>query len=201
MLKRLVEQALAPIDRVRFGAIAQQFAAHPFAKYLQLEQWMTINVERAIRVGLHRGRSRHVLDLGCGCGYFLHVCRLFGHNVQGVDLADPFYQAVTSLLQVPVIEHRIEPGTPLPVPPPYDVVTAHMICFNGHRTRSLWGARDWERFLDPLVGATVQLQLNRELDGTMYPRGVAELFGERGGVITAEHVVFERVRPAPRPRS
>lgn len=202
--EQLVERVLARIDRARLSGIERRFPGHPFAKYFDVDRWVNVNIARAKLLGLHVASpdtglgQRRVLDLGAGFGYFLLVCRELGHVVQGVDLPDPLYQAVTELLDVPVVAHRIEPGAPLPVAPPYDVVTAHMVCFNGHRSRSLWGARDWGAFLDQLVGATLHLELNRELDGTLFPRGVAELFGDRGAVITGHHVVFARVRPARR---
>lgn len=194
----IAERALAAVDRDRFAALQAKYVGNSFAKYLDLEYWILVNVRRAQLLGLDNGVQRRVVDLGCGCGYFLHVCRLLGHDVQGVDWPKPIYKDVAQLLGVPVLEHRIDPSSLPPIPPPYDVVTAHMVCFNGHNTRSLWGARDWAVFLDRFVGATLHLELNRESDGTVFPRGVAELFGERGGVIVGRNVVFRRVGPRPR---
>ncbi len=194
----LAERVLERIDRAGLAELARKYARHSFAKYFDAERWVRVNVARARLLELHDvSRPRRVLDLGAGFGYFLLVCRELGHDVQGVDIADPLYAEVTALLGVPVAEHRIEARHPLPsgLSPAPDVVTAHMVCFNGHGTRSLWGARDWSTFLNSFKGATLHLELNREPDGTMYPRGVAELFTERGAVITQHHVVFPRVRP------
>jgi hypothetical protein len=193
----LAERSLAQIDRAKLGALEGRFRGHPFAKYFDAERWVRVNVARALLLELDAGPSRRVVDLGTGFGYFLLVCRVLGHEVQGVDLADPVYGAVTELLGVPVVHHRIEPRWPLPslaLASP-DVVTAHMVCFNGHGTRSLWGVRDWSTFLNAFNGATLHLELNREPDGMLFPRGVAELFGDRGAVIARHHVVFGCVRP------
>lgn len=200
--EELAKRVLARIDRTALAALEQGFRGNPFAKYFDVERWVATNVARAELLGLLDGRRRRVLDLGAGFGYFLLVCRELGHDAIGVDLPDPLYQAVTKLLRVPVIEHRVAPASILPADDGdarFDVVTAHMVCFNGHNTPNLWGARDWACFLDTFVGATLHLELNRERDGTLYPPGVAELFGDRGAIITGHHVVFPRVRP-PRPR-
>lgn len=194
----LEERVLARIDRGKLAELEREFAGHPFAKYFDVDRWVRVNVARARLIELHVGRPRRILDLGAGFGYFLLVCRELGHHVQGVDLHDPLYAAVTELLGVPVARHRIEPSKPVPFPMPADIVTAHMVCFNGHGSRSLWGSRDWGMFLDAFVGTTLHLELNREPDGTLFPRGVAELFGDRGAVITQHHVVFAHVRPAAR---
>ncbi len=210
MLKReqLVGRVLDRIDKVGLAALKRQFDGHSSAKYFDAGRWVTTNVARAELLGLFEGRPRRVLDLGAGFGYFLLVCRELGHETIGVDLPDPLYQAVTKLLGVTVVGHSIEPGSILPgsilpstseIEPPFDVVTAHMVCFNGHCSKALWGVREWSSFLDPFIGATLHLELNRERDGTLFPRGVAELFGDRGAMITGHHVVFPRVRP-PRPR-
>jgi SAM-dependent methyltransferase len=194
----LAERVLARIDRAKLAELARKFAGHPFEKYFDVERWVRVNVARARLLELHQSQRRTVLDLGAGFGYFLLVCRELGHDVQGVDLHDPLYVAVTELLGVPVAHHRIEASKPLPFPSSADVVTAHMVCFNGHGSRSLWGVRDWTMFLERFVGTTLHLELNRERDGTLYPRGVAELFGDRGAVITQHHVVFAHVRAGAR---
>jgi len=193
----LVQRVLAGIDRAELAAIERRFARHGFAKYFDVERWVRINAARAQLLGLDDGRRRYVLDLGAGFGYFLLVCRELGHDVQGVDLPNPIYQAVTKALGVPIVEQGIEPRSSLPVSPPYDVVTAHMVCFNGHGTAALWGTREWTPFLNRVIGATLHLELNREKDGTLFPPRVAELFGDRGAVINGRHVIFSRVRGGP----
>lgn len=179
----------AGLDLDAFAAIRSAHARHPFAKYLDLDYWLGVNLERARAVGLDGSPPRRVLDLGCGAGYFLHVCRRLGHEVIGLDVpGDPMYSALTRWLDVPVIAGSVEAFTPLPVVGSWDVVTAHMIYFNGHNTPGLWGPAEWAYFLDSLGAPTVYLELNREDSGVTYPPGVRELFLERGARIDAHRV-------------
>lgn len=196
--RALVDRVMARIDCAKLAAVAQRWDGNPFAKYFDPGVWVSINVERAMAIGLDRSPRRRVIDMGCGFGYFLLVARELGHDAIGVDLPEPLYQEARRALGVQhlVTEASIDATQPLPVRPRSgDVVTAHMICFNGHGTRSLWGVANWTSFLDQCVGAQLHLQLNAERDGTMYPQGVAELFGRRGGIIAERHVVFRRVKP------
>jgi len=70
---------------------------------------------------------------------------------------------------------RIEAYQPLPdLGRKFDVITAHMICFNGHKSDKLWKISEWEYFLDDLAAissrrtAQVCLELNREYDDSLY---------------------------------
>lgn len=194
----LLHRVRSAIDVEALAAIEQREGTRTGrAKYFDVGKWLRVNVQRALMIGLHEGPPRRVVDLGAGFGYFVVVARVLGHDAIGVDLPVPLYRDVTSALRVPIVEHRIEPRAPLPpslASQRWDVVTAHMVCFNGHTSDRLWGVREWTTFLNAFVGSTLHLELNREPDGTIFPRGVAELFGDRGGVITARHVLFPSVR-------
>lgn len=190
----LVSKVIRRIDHRQLAKIQQRYVGHGYGKYFDVEHWVRVNVMRASRMRLHMGPPRRVLDLGAGFGYFLAVCRELEHDVLGIDDAEPIYQEASAAIGVPVLVAPIEAGKPLPVPPPYDVVTAHMICFNNHNTPGLWGVREWRHLLDQLIGATVDLELNIELDGTIFPSGVAELFRSYGATITGARVWFPRVR-------
>lgn len=192
LINTMVEHLKQGLDLAAFDAIRSKHATHPFAKYLDLDYWLGVNLRRAEAVGLHVGPSRRVLDIGCGAGYFLHVCRLLGHEVTGLDIHDPMYASLTEWLRVPVVAGAIETLKPLPVVGSWDVVTAHMIYFNGHMTERLWGPREWEYFLDSLPARRVYLELNREDSGLLYPPGVRELFKARGATIDAHRVLIDR---------
>lgn len=181
------------IDLAAFAALASRFESAPYAKYLDLDRWLQINHRRVEAVGLDGGPSRRVLDIGCGAGYFLHICRLHGHDIQGLDMFEPMFEALNELLDVPVIRAPI--GLDGSVPDglgAFDVVTAHMITFNGHCSDALWGPVQWTRFLDSLDAGRIYLELNREHDGTLWPPGVRELFEERGAQIDAHRVLIDR---------
>lgn len=187
-----VERILATIDADRFADIASRYRDHGFAKYLDLPKWIERNLRRVQRLKLDKGIRRRVLDVGCGCGYFLYICKLLGHEVMGIDLpGEAMYQEITGMLGVPVVEAKVEPFQPLPDLGTFDVVTAHMICFNGHRTDNVWGVDEWRYFLDGLGAATVCLDFNREPDGRTFTSGLERFFAQRGAHIAGYRVIIE----------
>lgn len=191
-----VADVIATIDRERFAEIAARYGGTATderrEKYLDLELWLRIAIRRAKRVDLHLGPRRRVLDLGCGCGYFLYVCKLFGHKVIGIDIPEQesMYTEIRELLGVPWIAHRIKPFEPLPDVGRIDVMTAHMVTFNGHRSPNVWGPREW----DCLIGDVpqVSLELNAEPTGLPYPNGVREHFAAQGARVHAQRVLIDR---------
>jgi hypothetical protein len=85
----------------------------------------------------------------------------------------------------------------------FDVITAHMICFNGHKSDKLWKISEWEYFLDDLAanhlvpGGQVCLELNREYDDSLYTPELKAYFESRGADIHTQRVYFNPLRPAP----
>ena len=53
-------------------------------------------------------RKGHVLDIGCGMGYFLYACRQAGYEVRGIDLSEASAQYVRNELQIPVTTGDID---------------------------------------------------------------------------------------------
>ena len=102
---------------------------------------------------LDLSRPKRVFDLGCGTGYFLHICRLLGHEILGLDVDElPMFEEITRLLGVPRVISRIQCFTPLPdLRQRFDVVTAFLICFNQHKQHEVWGVPEWDFFLDYLA--------------------------------------------------
>ncbi|MDO9565364.1 MAG: class I SAM-dependent methyltransferase [Candidatus Desulfaltia sp.] len=47
-------------------------------------------------------KGGRVIDIGCGRGYFLHTCRLFGYDVEGVDISDDAASYIINELKIPV---------------------------------------------------------------------------------------------------
>jgi SAM-dependent methyltransferase len=188
-----VDRIIGTIDAERFADITQRYARHSFAKYLDLPSWIERNLRRAERLKLNKGIRRRVLDIGCGCGYFLYICKLFGHDVVGIDLpGQAMYEEITELLGVPVTHAKVEAFKPFPHLGAFDVVTAHMICFNGHRTDRVWGPDEWKCFLDSLDAPTVCLDFNREPDGRTFSPELERFFASRGATIAGYRIVIER---------
>ena len=196
------------IDAEKFRQVYARHAVEDpgdaWPKYLDLERWMEINLRRVRDLGLDLGGRKRVLDIGCGTGYFLYICQHLGHEVLGLDLdEEPGFTDMIALLGVPRKIWRIEAFQPLPdLGPRFDVITAHMICFNGHKSEQLWQSPQWEFFLNDLrehltPGGQICLELNREYDNTNYTPELKRYLEERGAEIHTQRVVFNPLRPAP----
>src|SRR5437588_3518112 len=119
--------------------------------------WIKRNVERAQDLSLDRGRRRHILDLGCGPGFFLYVAERLGHRGVGLDIDEQaIFRDTLRLLKVERLVHRIMPQRPLPTNTNrYDLITSYLTCF--HRIERLadgnwrtWSAPDWQYFIDDI---------------------------------------------------
>ena len=197
------------IDAEEFRKIYQRHAmkdpGDAWPKYLEIETWMEINLRRVRGLGLDLGAPKRVLDIGCGTGYFLYICRFLGHETIGVDLDEEAgFTEMIELLGLKRRIWRIEAFKPLPdLGPKFDVITAHMICFNGHKSDKLWKIAEWEFFLDDLAknqlkpGGQICLELNREFDGSLYTTELKDCFEARGAEIHTQRVLFNPMRPAP----
>lgn len=130
-------------------------------KYLDVDLWLRANILRGVRLGLHRAPPLRVLDIGCGAGILAYLCRRWGHDAVGLDRPLPalnhserlVYAMVPEILGVRVIRAPVEEQRLPPLPGRYDLLTAFMICFNGHGTRDEWGAAEWSRFLRSALDA------------------------------------------------
>jgi SAM-dependent methyltransferase len=187
-----------PLELAKLHAIATKYSGTPEAavKYLNLAQWLPRNLQRVMALGLDDGRPRRILDLGCGAGYFAYMCTMLGHEVVATDIAarEPLYVEVTELLGVPTVPHEVQAFEKLPDVGVFDMVTAFMICFNGHRTPGhLWKSDAWKFFLDDVdshlhPGGLVCLELNREIGAsTTYTPELEAFFKNRGATFTGHY--------------
>jgi len=189
------------IDADRFEEIRRRYAvAHPGdapPKYLDLEHWIRINLQRVRELGLDYAPRRRLLDLGCGAGYFLYINKLLGHDILGLDLDDlPMFRELIGLLQIPRTIARIEAFRPLPkFDCKFDIITAYLICFNNHKSDKLWGPPEWDYFLSNAAShltsnGRLWLELNREYDGSYYTPELKAFFEERGAELQSYRVIF-----------
>jgi SAM-dependent methyltransferase len=150
---------LDTLDRAQFEKLRDQYPYRPGSarinRFEDVVYWIEINIERAQDLWLDRSPPLRIVDLGCGAGYFLYVCKFFGHQVLGFDTdSEPLFRATTALLDVPRIIGRIERQTPLPdLGGKFDLATAHRICF--HRIGRVrdgveWSPNDWEFFINDI---------------------------------------------------
>jgi len=206
--KRVIET----IDPGGFEPIRQRYAvANPGAdwpKYLDLDRWIEINIRRIREVELDLSRSKRILDLGCGAGYFLYIAQLLGHSGLGLDMDRvAMFRDITRLLGVRRVVQRIQAFHPLPdFGQKFDLITAFMICFNDHKMPGLWKVPEWDFFLDDLAKhlkprGRVWLELNQEYDGTFYTPELKEFFQKRGARIDEHKIIFSSGLRAPAPTS
>lgn len=153
------QRILRTLDRAQFEKLRDQYPYRPGSprinRFEDVVYWIKINIERAQDLWLDRSPPLRILDLGCGAGYFLYVCKHFGHSVLGFDTDnEPLFRATTELLEVQRVIGRIDRQTPLPdLHQRFDLVTAHRICF--HRIGRVrdgmeWSPADWEFFINDI---------------------------------------------------
>ena len=202
------KRVIDTIDPIEFEQIRQRYSvADPGAdwpKYLDLDRWIEINIRRIREVELDLSRPKHILDLGCGAGYFLYIAQLLGHSGVGLDIDRlPMFREMTHLLGVRRVVQRIEAFRPLPdLGRKFDLITAFMICFNNHKMPDLWKVPQWQFFIDDLAKhltprGRVWLELNQEYDETFYTPELKELFQKRGATVNEHKIIFNSGLRAP----
>jgi len=195
------KELLRGVDLKKVSEIARQNevpdAENLPHKYLNIERWMDISLDRVFSLGLDLEPKRRILDLGCGTGYFLYICKRLGHDVLGLDWpgCPPWFGEVLETIEVPRVVWTIKAFEPLPdLGEPFDFVTAFMICFNGHKSEDLWKVEEWRFFLDDLAkhlhpNAVVMLQLNPE-NGQYFTPELKRFFVERGAIVDRKRVIW-----------
>jgi SAM-dependent methyltransferase len=200
---------LAAVDREKFDALRERYYRPGFtskpSKYLDLDDWMRRNVKRAREQDIRAAPPRlRVLDIGSGAGYFLHVVRCLGHEPLGLDIdEEPIFGETVAALDLPRVIHRIEAFRPLPdFGAPFDLVTAHLTCFNRRSDGSHWGREEWDYFLGDLggrmqPGGRMNFQLNALPDGRHMEDDLRDYFLSRGARVDRRKVYLR----APLPRA
>jgi SAM-dependent methyltransferase len=170
-----------------------------FAKYTDVDHYLRLNRERVQDLRLHRLARRHVLDLGCGGGFFLFILKRLGHSVLGLDTGEQaLYGELTELFEVPRVVWRIKPFEPLPdFGRRFDWITAFSIAFDSIQNGGeRWGRREWDFFLEDLrshhlaSGGKMYFALNPGASGTYYTPQLRDFFLARGAKVERERVFF-----------
>ena len=176
---------LATVDREKMSKLREQYpfksTSPKINRFEDADYWVAVNVERAQDLWLDRTPPLRILDLGCGAGFFLYVCRLFGHDALGLDTDnEPLFRATTELLKVRRVISRIERDVPLPeLGQRFNLVTAHRVCFNRIRRtangeRGEWTPANWKFFINDVrtrllePGGRLLLDFNPRADGSSF---------------------------------
>ena len=212
-----VQPILDTIDQKGLDALRDKYprrAESPkINRFEDANYWVRINLKRVQDLWLDRARPMRVLDLGCGSGFFLYICKYFGHDVVGLDRdTNPMFRATTEFLGVPRVAADIDPFTPLPeLGEKFDVVTAYRICFQriGELQKDSsweeWGPKEWTFFLDDVrtrllrPGGRLLLDFNPRRDGSYFDPNVRDCFEQQGGRLFRSKVLFA-ANSAERPR-
>ena len=130
-----------------------EYISDSYEKYLELDKWLNENLKRAFRLSLHKKEKTLILDLGCGPGYFLYICKHFGHDVYGLDLNNnSMYNTLVSKFNIPrfISEIKAFESLSLNTQLKFNLVTAFMITFNDHKTLNEWDLEQWDFFLEDI---------------------------------------------------
>lgn len=174
LAERYVSEILRSIDVDRIKAIIEKYSNDQYfsdgRKYLKFSWYIRDNIARAINLGLHKAKPCRILDIGSGPGYFLLVCRYFGHSVQGLDLPDnPLYRELFAEFGIDRIESAVRPFEPLVgLGGSYNLITAYAATFCENiveKNNKKWGNNEWEFFLSDIApklhkGGRIFLRMN-----------------------------------------
>ena len=189
---------LAALYRLEFERIRERYPNRPEPRRIKKF------ILRAQDLWLDRSPPLHILDLGCGAGYFLCICRFFGHEGTGLDTDDwPLYREITALLNVRRVISRIEPQVPLPdLSERFDLVTAIRVCFYlkgwpQNVPGNEWTPADWTFFLNDIrtrflkPGGRLFLEFNpRPDDSSFFTPQLRECFLAQGARIFRSKALF-----------
>jgi SAM-dependent methyltransferase len=206
---------LATLDRAEVAKLREHYPGGPnfpkINRFADVPYWIKINVERAQDLWLDRTPPGRILDLGCGAGYFLYICKFLGHEVLGLDLDDqPLFRDTLALLKVPRVILRIDPNIPLPdLGRKFDLVAAHRICFQrieGAASGEEWTRTHWKFFIDDIRNRFLNptgrllLDFNPRPDGSsFFTSELRSFFLSQGARIRRSKALFA-ANPAERPR-
>jgi SAM-dependent methyltransferase len=124
-----------------------------YSKYFELEKWLQYHSRHVMTADLHDGEGpKRILDLGCGAGIFLFICRTLGHHGVGLDIDSGMYRRMAEILGVDWRASPVLANTPLPEEfQGLDLISAIAIKFDrldyGPQSAEPWGLDEWQYFL------------------------------------------------------
>ncbi len=193
-------QFMEPIDRAGVEKLRAKYYTPGErvlpCKYLDIEEWMKTSTKRIRDLRVRKAPPKlRILDVGCGTGYVLHIAKCLGHEVLGLDMdVEPVFTETLALLQIPRTVHEIKAYQPLPdLGAPFDLITAHMTCFNRRADGSHWGVEEWEYFMKDLETrltptGRMQFDLNVLPDGRHITDELRAFFLARGARIERRRI-------------
>lgn len=125
------------------------YPGHPMRKFFRdSDRWLRIAAEIAAGLGLDGPPfGLRILDIGCGVGQFVRVCKDLGHCANGLDLPDPIIAEAARCYGVQYRPFIIVPGKPLPADlDMFDLITMFGVNLRRADGAFYWVWREWESF-------------------------------------------------------
>jgi SAM-dependent methyltransferase len=146
------------------------------AKYLDATFWIFNALSTVRRIGLDGSPALRIFDIGTGPGYFPFLCRYYGHAVIAIDIEQPIFEDIASVLNVRRMMLRVEPNVPLAsLGQRFSLITAVAPMFNNlprvDGVQAYWSLAQWKFFLSDLMSnhldypGRIYLDLNSEWRG------------------------------------
>jgi SAM-dependent methyltransferase len=191
---------LSALERIRLSA----GGIKPTNKFANYSARLSKAWKQVRWLNLDQSPPLDILDIGLGAGYFLFVCQRQGHRGIGLDRPGfPVWKRVHEWLGIQSVDHMVMPNTPLPALGRFDLVTSFMCPFNYlDSERRFWTLAEWSFFFDHLrndvlkPGGRVAFELKgaQGQESQIHDPSFVRLCSERGGVLTKQHLVFDRLR-------
>ncbi len=190
---------LEKIDQDRLREIQARYPASPqnATKYTDIRHWLKLNIARAQDLKLNQSPSQEILDLGCGGGFFVFICRALGHRALGLDKEGfPVFRELVDLLGIERKMWEIEAFQPLPpFDRQFDWITGFSTAFNRNADHSIWGPEEWSFFLQDLTkhlrpGGQMFFGLNPAFNGWYYSDDLRDFFVKAGAIVERERIFF-----------
>jgi SAM-dependent methyltransferase len=187
VLKKDINKRIEPLKKFSVENPGQSYQ-----KYLNVDYWVFETLLRCYVLGIDKSKKKmKILDIGTGNGYFPFICNYLGHYTESIDIgAIELYDLSIAALEVKRYKETIVAFKQLDINNKYDLITAFMICFNGHNSDSLWHIEEWKFFINSLGknnlidSGKIFLSLNQETNGNeTINKSLFKYFGDNGALV------------------
>jgi len=178
-VKKIINNKFESLDEFKETSDLESFEKY----FLFKENFIQHAFIRAINLDIDKTQNLSILDLGTGAGYFPFICNYYGNDAESIDIkGNTFYDKSTRALGLTKFHQEIKYNEDLIPEKKYDLICAYMICFNGHRTKDVWGVNEWKIFITSIIKKNLKisgkifLSFNLEDDGNPFSSELENFF-------------------------